>query len=40
MEAIRRLIAQAETDDLDLSRLRVTQSDLYAALARNARAAR
>ncbi|HUY50171.1 MAG TPA: CDC48 family AAA ATPase [Streptosporangiaceae bacterium] len=35
MEAIRRLIAQMETDDLDLSKLKVTQSDLYAALARN-----
>ncbi len=35
MEAIRRVIAQVETDDLDLSKLKVTQSDLYAALARN-----
>lgn len=35
MEAIRRLIAQTDNDDLDLSQLTVTQSDLYAALARN-----
>jgi transitional endoplasmic reticulum ATPase len=37
MEAIRRLIAQADNDDLDLSKLKVTQSDLYAALAHNVR---
>jgi transitional endoplasmic reticulum ATPase len=36
MEAIRRLVTQADNDDLDLSKLRVTQSDLYAALVRNA----
>ena len=36
MEAIRRLVTQADNDDLDLSRLRVTQPDLYAALARHA----
>jgi transitional endoplasmic reticulum ATPase len=34
MEAIRRLIAQTGSDDLDLSQLKVTQSDLYVALAR------
>ena len=33
LEAIRKLIAQADGGDLDLSRLKVTQSDLYAALA-------
>jgi transitional endoplasmic reticulum ATPase len=36
MEAIRRLIAQAKGKDPDVSRLKVTQPDLYAALARNA----
>jgi SpoVK/Ycf46/Vps4 family AAA+-type ATPase len=36
MEAIRRLIAQAKGKAPDVSRLRVTQPDLYAALARNA----
>jgi transitional endoplasmic reticulum ATPase len=36
MQAIRRLVARARNDDLDLSQLKVTQSDLYAALARNA----
>ena len=36
MEAIRRLIAQSGPDDLDMSQLRVTQSDLYVGLASNA----
>ncbi len=36
MEAVRRVIAAAKGEDLDLSKIKVTQSDLYTALARNA----
>lgn len=36
MEAIRRLIARDGAANLDMSQLKVTQSDLYAGLARNA----
>jgi transitional endoplasmic reticulum ATPase len=35
MEAVRRVIVRANDADPDVSRLRITQSDLYAALARN-----
>ncbi len=37
MEAIRRLVAQGDGGDLDLSQIKISQSDLYAALARNVR---